>query len=76
MGAILTITKNTSVTVKLIVCENTKDAIEKMKSAYDKLCKETSYDYYNTYFDEDLGYAQVVSGLEQVEFRIGELSCA
>ena len=76
MKTILAITTSTSCAIKLIVCETTEDAISKMKNTYDKLCKETAYDYYNTYFDEEEGYAQIVNGLEQTEFRIGLLSFA
>ena len=74
MKTILAITKSTSSTIKLIVCETTEEAINKMKHIYEKLCKEDSYDYYNTYIDEEIGYAQIVNGLEQTEFRIGTLS--
>ena len=44
-----------------------------MKNTYEKLCKETDYDLYNTFCDEESGYAQIVSGLEQTELRIGML---
>lgn len=74
MGTILAITKSTNCAIKLIACKTTEEAKQKMKSSYEKLCQENSYDCYNTYFDEDSGYAQVVTGFEQVEFRIGELS--
>jgi len=74
MEIILAITNSTSSTIKLIVCENTGQAIDKMKKIYNKLCKERNYDYYNTYIDEESGYAQIVNGLEQTEFRIGNLS--
>ena len=76
MGTILAITTSTNCAIKLIVCETAEDAVHKMKCTYEKLCKETSYDYYNTYLDEEEGYAQVVNGLEQTEFRIGVLSLA
>ena len=74
MGTILAITSSTSCAIKLIVCETIEEAICKMKCYYDKMCKENSYDYHNTYLDEEEGYAQVVNGLEQTEFRIGTLS--
>ena len=74
MGTILAITKSTSSAIKLIVCQTKEEAIRLMKITYDNLCKENCYDYHNTYFDEELGYAQVVYGLEQTEFRIGELT--
>lgn len=76
METILAITNSTNSTIKLIVCRNTEEAINKMKNTYNKLCKENSYDYYNTYIDEESGYAQIVYGLEQTEFRIGKLSFA
>ena len=76
MKTILAITKSTSDTIQLIACETAEEAMHKMKSTYDELCKENSYDYYNTYIDEDSGYAQIVNGLEQTEFRIGKLSFA
>ena len=74
MGTILAITSSTNCTIKLIDCKTTENAIAKMKSIYNKLCKEKPYDYYNTYCDEDEGYAQIVDGLEQTELRIGSLS--
>lgn len=74
MGNILIMTKNTDVKAKLINCGDESEAINIMKDMYFKLCKNKCYDYNNTYIDEDLGYAQIVSGLEQIEFRIGELS--
>ena len=76
MGTILAITTNTSCSIKLIKCETTEDAIYRMKNTYEKLCKEHSYDYHNTFIDEEEGYAQVVYGLEQTELRIGSLSSA
>lgn len=76
MKTILAITNSTSSTIKLIACEDTKDAIIKMKTTYENFCKKHSYDYYNTYIDEELGYAQIVNGLEQTEFRIGKISFA
>jgi hypothetical protein len=45
-----------------------------MKNKYNNLLNGNDYDFYNTFFDEDSGYAQIVSGLEQIEFRIGNLS--
>ena len=74
METILAITKSTSSVIKLIACKTKEEAIRIMKNTYDNLCSENCYDYYNTYFDEELGYAQVVYGLEQTEFRIGELT--
>jgi len=76
METILAITNSTSSAIKLIVCKSTEDAIKLMEKTYDKLCKENSYDYDNTYIDEDLGYAQVANGFELTEFRIGKLSFA
>ena len=76
METILAITNSTNSTIKLIVCRNTEEAINKMKNTYNKLCEENSYDHYNTYIDEESGYAQIVYGLEQTEFRIGKLSFA
>jgi len=74
MKTILTITSNTSSSVKLIECYTKEKAIKLMKSTYDELCSNSNCDFNNTFFDEDLGYAQVVFGLEQTELRIGELS--
>ena len=74
METILAITRSTSCALELIACKTRKEAVKHMKYAYDKFCKENSYDYYNTYIDEESGYAQIVNGLEQTEFRIGELS--
>ena len=74
METILAITNSTSCAIELIACKTNKEAIELLKSTYDNLCKKTNYDFYNTYLDEESGYAQIVSGLEQTEFRIGKLS--
>ena len=74
MGIILAITNSTSCAIKLIACETVDEALTKMKITYDKLCKENTYDYDNTFFDEEEGYAQVVNGFKQTELRIGTLS--
>ena len=74
MEIILAITNSTSSTIKLIACKSIEDALDKMKNLYNDLCRKMDYDYYNTYFDEDLRYAQVICGLEQTEFRIGNLT--
>lgn len=75
MEIILAITSSTSCAIKLIACNTIEEAVNTMKHIYEKLCRENSYDYHNTYLDEEEGYAQVVNGLEQTEFRIGTLSC-
>ena len=74
METILAITRNTDYTINLIACKTRKEAIKHMKYIYEKLCRETDYDMYNTFCDEESGYAQIVSGLEQTELRIGVLS--
>ena len=74
METILAITNSKSCAIKLIACKTYEEAIRLMKNTYDKLLIDSDYDFYNTYFDEDSGYAQVVSGLEQIELRIGQLS--
>ena len=74
METILAITNSTSCEIKLIVCKTYDDAIYLMKNKYNNLLNGNDYDFYNTFFDEDSGYAQIVSGLEQIEFRIGKLS--
>ena len=76
MRTILAITTNTKCNIKLIKCETAEEAIRTMKKTYEKLCKKSAYDYHNTFIDEEEGYAQVVNGLEQTEFRIGSLSFA
>ena len=74
METILAITNSTNFEIKLIVCETYSDAIKLMECTYNSLINKNDYDFYNTFFDEDSGYAQIVSGLEQIEFRIGNLS--
>ena len=74
METILAITNSTSCAIKLIACKTYEEALQKMKNTYDNLLIGTNYDFYNTFFDEDSGYAQIVSELEQTEFRIGKLS--
>ena len=74
MDTILAITNSTSCAIKLIACKTYEEAVQLMKNTYNRLLCETSYDLYNTYIDEEFGYAQIVSGLEQTEFRIGNLS--
>ena len=71
METILAITNSTNCAIKLIACRTYEEAIQKMKNTYDNLLVEKDYDFYNTFIDEDSGYAQIVSGLEQTEFRIG-----
>ena len=73
MRIILAITNSTDCAIKLIACKTRIEAIRLMKNTYEKLCKETDYDLYNTFCDEESGYAQIVSGLEQTELRIGML---
>lgn len=74
METILAITRNTDCAIKLIACKTRREAIKHMKYIYEKLCRETNYDMHNTFCDEESGYAQIVSGLEQTELRIGMLS--
>ena len=74
MGTILAITNSTDFEIKLIVCNTYDEAIQLMENTYNNLLNGNDYDFYNTFFDEDSGYAQIVSGLEQIEFRIGKLS--
>ena len=71
METILAITNSTNSAIKLIACNTYEEAIEIMKSTYNKFLYKKEYDYNNTFLDEDSGYAQIVSGLEQTEFRIG-----
>lgn len=73
METILAITNSTSCAIKLVACKTYEEAMKLMKNTYDNLLVGKKYDYYNTYFDEDSGYAQIVSELEQIELRIGNL---
>jgi len=72
MKTILAITKNTDTEIQLYECESNERAKERMKELYKEFCHRRDYDYYNTYIDEESGYAQIVFGLEQIEFRIGQ----
>lgn len=74
METILAITNSTSCAIRLIVCKTYDEAIRLMKNTYNNLLDGNDYDFYNTFLDEDSGYAQIVSGLEQIEFRLGKLS--
>ena len=74
METILAITNSTSCAIKLIACKTYEEAIKIMKNTYDNLLVGKDYDFYNTFFDEDSGYAQIVLELDQIEFRIGKLS--
>lgn len=70
---ILAITNNANSVIKLVACKTYEEAICLMKTVYNNLLTGNDYDFYNTFLDEDSGYAQVVSGLCQTEFRIGKL---
>ena len=72
MEFVLVITNSIDTKMEVIACKTMKEAVDKMKSTYDKMRKEKEFDYSNTYFDEDEGYAQIVNGLEYTEFRIGK----
>ncbi len=73
METILAITNSTSCAIRLFACKTYEEAIRTMKNTYDNLLIIYDYDICNTFFDEESGYAQIVSGLEQIEFRIGKL---
>lgn len=70
---VLAITNSVNAQIELIGCKSKEEAICKMKKLYDKKCNGKKYDTNNTYLDEDECYAQIVNGLEQVEFRIGNI---
>ena len=74
MEIILAITNSTNCAIKLIACNTYDEAIKLMKNIYDNSLIGNDYDFYNTFFDEESGYAQIVSGFEQTELRIGQLS--
>jgi len=74
MDIILVITKSTEIAATLIRCDSIEDAITKMKTEYDELCRSNIFDYYNTYINEDEQYAQVVYDLGTAEFRIGKIA--
>ena len=71
MEIFLAITNSTNCAIKLIACNTYEEAVELLKSTYNKILYKKEYDFNNTFLDEDSGYAQIVSGLEQTEFRIG-----
>lgn len=74
METILAITNNMDYTIKLIKCKTNSEANELMRNTYKKICEENNYDLYNTFYDEESGYAQIVSGFKLTEMRIGTLS--
>lgn len=73
METILAITNSVDNGIKLIACHTKEEAIEQMEIEYRNACNSAIYDYNNTYIDKDDGYAQVVEGLKQIEFRVGKL---
>lgn len=73
MKKVLTITNSINTKVELIVCKTIEEAIEKMKMLYHEKCNNIKYDINNTYLDEEEEYAQIVDGLEQIEYRIGSI---
>ena len=73
METILAITNSKDSAIKLIACNTYEEAMTLMKNTYNNLLSVSDYDFYNTFLDEDSGYAQIVSGLEQTEFRIGTI---
>jgi hypothetical protein len=68
---VLAITNSINTKIELISCQSFEEAINRMKIVFTKLCDRSKYDINNTYLDEDEGYAQIVNGIELVEFRIG-----
>lgn len=73
MCVVLAITNNTNSKMDLIECDSEDDALCKMKAFYVNLSTASQVDYYNTYFDSETKYAQIVNGFEQIELRIGVL---
>jgi hypothetical protein len=69
---VLAVTNSVNSKIELILCNSTEEAINKMKKMFKKKCSKRC-DLNNTYLDEEECYAQVVNGLEQVEFRIGNI---
>ena len=76
METILAITNSVNSNIKLLAFKTKEEAINKMEAEYKSICNDSLYDYHNTYIDKDEGYAQVVKGLKQIEFRVGELQFA
>ena len=74
MCVVLAITSTTDSNIKLIKCKNKKDAIDKMEKLYNVLYYGDLIDYNNTYYNKEMGYAQVVNDLMQTEIRIGTLA--
>lgn len=70
---ILAIINSNDSNIKLVQCEDKEDALNKMYNIFQNFCYGRSLDYYNTYFDKDIAYAQVVDDFEQIEMRIGNL---
>lgn len=76
MCVVLAITNTTDSNIKLIQCRNKEDALKKMEKLYEVLHYGNLIDYNNTYYDKELGYAQIVNGITQTEIRIGMLTCS
>jgi len=73
MKTVLAMTNNVNSCIKLVLCKTKDEAIKKMETEYRNLCDKIMYDYDNTYIDTEDGYAQVVEGLRQIEFRVGQI---
>ena len=71
MNIFLTVTNNKNYEINLIPCKSYDEAIRLMKHTYETKLIGQDYDLHNTFLDEESGYAQIVSGFEQMEFRIG-----
>ena len=71
MEIFLAITNNKNYKINLIPCKSYNEAICLMRHTYETKLIGHEYDSHNTFIDEESGYAQIVSGFEQMEFRIG-----
>lgn len=73
MCVVLAITNTTNSKINLIECESEEEALSKMETFYINLSTASKVDYDNTYFDNEIKYAQIVNSFEQIEMRIGIL---
>ena len=70
---VLAVTNSVNSKIDLFVFKTIEEATKEMKIMYLEKLNTIKYDTNNTYLDEDEQYAQVVDGLEQIEFRIGHI---
>ena len=71
---VLIVTRNDTTETEVYFYGSVTLAMLQLKAFYlEEIKKIDTYDFNNSYVDEDKGYAQVSNGLRQIEFRICEM---